>query len=158
MQQLQLQMKHPQTAEKQRKGEESIFFAAQADRHSWHHLSTWSFRFFSFLSGREHLCVLLLLLFNHYSLSHNEVYIHNSHWNECSGILPTSASSSTWLHLLQPALTLTQKTGAFLSYIHKPIINHTKNTSNTAIILLQIHSPQNAKQQIKVKPEVPASV
>lgn len=48
--------------------------------------------------------------------------------------------------------------GAFLSYIHKPIINHTKNTSNTAIILLQIHSPQNAKQQIKVKPEVPASV
>jgi len=48
--------------------------------------------------------------------------------------------------------------GAFLFYIHKPVIKYSKNTSNTEIILLQIYSPQNAKQQIKVKPEVPASV
>lgn len=107
--------------------------------------------FFPFLNGREYLYVLLLFFTycsTAYSLWYNEVYAHNSHPNECFGVLLASGSSSA---------NTTAVNGAFLFYICKPIIKHS-NTSNTAIILLQIYSPQNAKQQTELKPEVPASV
>lgn len=106
---------------------------------------------FTFLNGREYLYVPLLLFTycsTTYSLWYNEVYAHNSHSIECLEVLFASGSSST---------NTTTVNGAFLFYICKPIIKHS-NTSNTAIILLQICSPQNAKQQIELKPEVPASV